>query len=127
MLAQRFPLRFSTLNRRFLGLLGIRPANSYVEIEDEELIVRMGWAYRAAIPLSAIKSAAVAPDVTKLTTGAHGFRGRWLVNADSKGIVKVEVDPPARAWTLIIPVRLKELQVSMEDPDGLVLALSLGS
>jgi hypothetical protein len=87
--------------------------------------VRMGWAYRAAIPLSAIKSAAVAPDVTKLTSGAHGFRGRWLVNADSKGIVKVDVDPPARAWTLVMPVRLRELQVSMEDPEGLVLALSM--
>ena len=108
-----------------LGLLGIRPANSYVEIGDDHLIVRMGWAYRAAVPRSSIKSAVVAPDVTKLTSGAHGFRGRWLVNADSKGIVKVDVDPPARGWTVVMPVRLRELQVSMEDPEGLVLALSM--
>jgi hypothetical protein len=121
---QRFPIRFSPGNRRALGFLGIRPANSYVEVGDAVVTVRMGWGYRAAIPRSAIRSAATAPDVTRMATGAHGLRGRWLINAAYTGIVRVEVDPPARGWTLVIPVRLRELRVSVEDPEGLVRALS---
>ena len=29
--------------------------------------------------------------------GVHGWRGRWLVNGSSKGLVRLEIDPAVRA------------------------------
>jgi hypothetical protein len=55
--------------------------------------------------------------------GAHGWRGRWLVNASSQGIVRLDLDPPARATCLVLRPRVRDLRVSVDDPDGLVAAL----
>ncbi len=57
--------------------------------------------------------------------GVHGWRGRWLVNGSSHGIVVLGIDPPARARTLGLPVRLRELAVSLEDPVGFAAALGM--
>lgn len=57
--------------------------------------------------------------------GAHGWRGRWLVNGSSKGIVVLEIDPVARGRVLGFPVRVRDLALSLEDPEGLCEALGL--
>jgi hypothetical protein len=56
--------------------------------------------------------------------GVHGWGGWWLVNGSVAGIVRIEIDPPARARVLGVPVRLRILEVSMQDPEALVAALS---
>ena len=55
--------------------------------------------------------------------GVHGWRGRWLVNGAANGLVAVEIDPPACARVLGVPVRLRYVRVSVQDPDALVAAL----
>ncbi|HEX4984197.1 MAG TPA: hypothetical protein VFV63_21010, partial [Ilumatobacteraceae bacterium] len=55
--------------------------------------------------------------------GVHGWRGRWLVNGSSHGIVVVGIDPPAKARVLGVPVRLRELAISLEDPAGFAAAI----
>jgi len=120
----RFPIRFSSGNGiLFRGLL-IAPSHSYVELDDDSIKVRMGWAFSARIPRRLVARAGPgrSPRI-RLTAGAHGWNGRWLVNASPDGIVRLELAERVRAYTAGFPVRLKELLVSLEDPDGFLRAL----
>jgi hypothetical protein len=122
----RFPIRFSSANGiLFRGLL-ISPANSYVELDDETLHVRMGWAFSARIPRRLIARAGPGkPPRIPLTAGAHGWGGRWLVNGAPDGIVDIELSEPVRAFVAGFPIRLRRLSVSLEDPDGFLAALGV--
>ena len=60
----------------------------------------------------------------RVTAGAHGWRGRWLVNGASSPIVAIRLRSPTRAWVAGYPVRLREVLVSVADPDALIAALS---
>ncbi len=116
-----FPIRYG-LFRPLLSVLGAGPMFSRVYIEGDHLRVRMGWAFRADIPLSSVKGA---KPFTGLPggIGVHGWRGTWLVNGAARGIVEVAIEPPVRARVLGAPVRLRTLQVSVESPAELIAAL----
>ena len=120
----RFPIRFTGASKA-MAVLGVMPRTSYVDVYATELIVHMAWAFEAQIPRSSVRS--VADDEGRVTGwGAHGWRGVWLVNGSSSGIVRVELDPPAHARVLIFPVTLRVLRVAVEDPIGLMHSLRAG-
>jgi len=48
------------------------------------------------------------------------------VNGSSAGMVRIKIEPPARAWTMGVPVRLHMLRLSTTRPDELVTLLSGG-
>jgi hypothetical protein len=98
------------------------------------------------IPLAAIKDAQRVPDREPGgSLGIHGGRGRWLVNAASEGLVRLKLDPPqearltvgsslARSTARRVPwfvrpllrdrsTKVRELTISVSDPDALVDAL----
>ena len=108
--------------RPLLSLLGMGPGFSSVELEAGTLRVRMGWAFRASIPVHQITGAQPRSGLVG-GIGVHGWRGRWLVNGATTGLVAITVDPPVRAFVLGIPVKLRELTISLEEPDALVAAL----
>ena len=56
-------------------------------------------------------------------TGVHGWAGKWLVNGSTKGLVIMDIDPPARGYVLGFPVRLRQLAVSTADPEGFLAAI----
>ena len=58
-----------------------------------------------------------------MSTGVHGWRGNWLVNGSTTGIVSILLDPPGRALAVGFPVKLRQLRVSVEDPSALVAAI----
>jgi hypothetical protein len=120
---RQFHIDYSRGNRLLMGLIGVGPRFSGVVIDHEEVRVRMGWAFAANIPLATIQrvSSTVRPF---LAWGAHGWRGRWLVNGSSKGIVALEIDPPARGWAIGFPLRLRVVYVSLADSDGFITALN---
>ena len=82
----------------------------------------MGWAFSAELPRSSIRSARRAG--TAISIGVHGWRGRWLVNGAAGPLVAVTIDPPAPARVLGVPIRLRELTVSVDDPDAAAGELS---
>lgn len=120
--AVEFDIDYSRGNRFFMGLIGVGPRFSGVVIDDEGVRIRMGWGFRARIPLASIQRAGAA-ERPFFAWGAHGWRGRWLVNGSSKGIVALEIDPPARGWAIGFPLRLRVVYVSLADPDGFITAL----
>jgi hypothetical protein len=84
--------------------------------------VRMGWGFRAAFPQTSVRS--VDEDHGRVWGwGAHGWRGVWLVDGSSEGIVRVDLDPPGRGRGPGVPVRIAALRLAVEDPAGLVRAL----
>ncbi len=120
---QRFPISYTGINAKVFPLLGMPRSHSYVELDDDIVRVRLGWGFAASIPRRAITGAGRGPDVRGITAGAHGWRGRWLVNGSREGIVRLDVDPPARAWTLGFPLRLRRLDVSLEEPERFLATL----
>jgi hypothetical protein len=119
---RRFPILFTGANKAMV-VIGLRPANSYVELSDSALTVRLGWGFSVHADRAAVASAA--PDHGKVRGwGAHGWRGTWLVNGSSSNLVRVAFDPPGRGRVLGVPVTVRILRVSVEDPAALIAALA---
>jgi hypothetical protein len=120
----RFPIRFGRLGFLFV-LVGLTARRSYLELEEEAVRVRMGWAFSARVPRPSIRS--VRRDCDRpWSIGVHGFRGRWIVNGAAGPIVAMTIDPVAHARANGVQVKLRELLVSIDDPDALVAALGCG-
>jgi hypothetical protein len=121
----RFPIRFSSGNGiLFRGLL-IPPSGSFVELGDDSIHVRLGWAFSARIPRRLVGSVGPGkPPTLRLTAGAHGWGGRWLVNGSPDGIVAVGLTEPVRAYVAGFPIRLRTLLVSLADPENFLAALA---
>lgn len=119
---QEFPIRYGVF-RPLFSVLGAGPRFSRVTVDGECLRVRMGWMFRAEVPLSSVTE-------VKLHTGfvggigVHGGRGWWLVNGGIKGIVDITIDPPAQARVLGVRARLRQLQVGVQAPEQLLGVLS---
>jgi hypothetical protein len=114
-------MRFGHLEPLF-WLLGITRGSSYVDVAPDRVRVRMGWAFGTQMPRTSIRSARRVRNA--ISIGVHGWRGRWLVNGSAGPLVAIAIDPPARARVLGFPVRLRELIVSVDDPDALIRELS---
>jgi len=121
---RRFPIRFNSFNGVLLRGLLISPSNAAVELGDDTVHVRMAWAFSARIPRRLVAKAGLGPAPTiPFTAGAHGWRGRWLVNGSADGIVTMDLSEAVRANVAGFPIRLKELSVSLDDPEGFLGAL----
>jgi hypothetical protein len=75
------------------------------------------------LPRTAITSAR--PDDSRVYGwGAHtSFRGRWLVNTSSRGLVRLTIDPPARGHCTGVPVTVRDLRISLADPEAFLTEL----
>jgi hypothetical protein len=112
--------------RWFLPLsapLGLGPGQSVIRVEEGKLRVEMGWGFRGTIPLSSIKKAQPNNDRVR-GMGVHGWRGRWLVNGSSKGVVELTIDPAVRAYVAGVPIKVRTLWISVTDPDALIAAVA---
>jgi hypothetical protein len=117
-----FAISYDPALRPLFTVLGLGPRFSRVTVTADELDVRLGWAFRAKVPRTAVRGAD--PDGRRAGGwGAHGWHGRWLVNGASSGLVRVSIDPPATARVAGRQVRLDELRLSLEAPGFFVATL----
>ena len=107
--------------RPLLSILAMGPMFSRIALDDDTLRVRMGWAFRTTIPLRQITGARTRDGLVS-GIGVHGWNGRWLVNGAATGLVTISVDPAVRAW-MPVPIKVRELTLSLEDPDTFLAAL----
>jgi hypothetical protein len=98
------------------------PRSAYLEIGRDLVRVRMGIVFRTDLPRASLRGARLVR--RRVSVGVHGWRGSWLVNGAQGPLVGFRVDPPDRARVYGVPVRLRELLVSVEDPDALIAELS---
>jgi hypothetical protein len=120
--SQRFFMRFDAWYRILSSALFLLPSSSYMEVEGDEVRVRMGWAFRSRFPKTAVASAAETHP-NPFSRGVHGFAGRWLVNGSGQGILTIDLAPDQRAYVMGIPVRLRQLMVSVAEPLALAAVL----
>jgi hypothetical protein len=102
------------LVRALLAVLLVRPR---VEVTPAALVVSLGWSFRVAVPRGAVQEVAAVP-WRRLSIGAHGWGGRWLVNTATGPLVRVTVAPTATGRLLGLPVRVRELTLSIDDVDA---------
>jgi hypothetical protein len=111
----RFAISYSPTVRWLFELLAMGPRISGVVVTDDRIRVRMGWAFSAEIPRSAITS--VERDSAGIGgIGVHGWRSQWLVNGATTGLVRIQIDPPAPARAIGFGVRLRTLRLSLSEP-----------
>jgi hypothetical protein len=109
--------------KALLATLLVRERDTGVDLGDTDLDVRLGWQFTVRIPRSSVVTA-VRDHRRVYGWGAHtSFRGRWLVNTSSHGQVRLTLDPPARGRCTGVPVTVRELRLSLQDPDGFLDAL----
>ncbi|MFN8027748.1 MAG: hypothetical protein U0W40_15730 [Acidimicrobiia bacterium] len=119
---QRFPIRFTGLNHA-MAVVGMVPSRCSVDLTDEHLHVRMGMWFDLEAPRDTVQSAALNSERV-YGWGVHGWRDKWLVNGSSEGLVQLTFAPTQRAWMGPVPLRVRVLRVSLDDPEGLVAALA---
>ncbi len=121
----RFTVRFDAWYSVLSSVLLMPPAASYVEIQGDQVHARMSWGFRATFPRSAVVATSRLAK-RPMSRGVHGLAGRWLVNGSGQGILTIDLRPDQRAYVIGIPVRLRQLLVSVDDPDGLQARLAQG-
>jgi hypothetical protein len=113
----RIPIRYSNPWRWVLTILLLPPRASYIRIDGDIVKVRMAWAFRTKFARRDVT------DVTKhrpvVSIGAHGWKGRWLVNGAHRPIAIIRLAQPAKARLIGFPVTVRELWVSVDDRDVL--------
>ena len=101
---------------------------SGVAVDAGEIRVRMG-SFKLDIPRSSVRSVQRSQAKVGATTGGHGGRGRWLVNGSAEGLAELTIDPPVHVSPSIDtlfglgPSQVRQLTVSLDDPDGFVAAV----
>lgn len=118
-----FAFSYEPVIRPMFTLMGLGRRWSRIDVDGGVLRVRMGWGFSARIPLSRVTSVRE-DDRLALAWGVHGWRGKWLVNGSSSGIVTLGIDPAARAFVMGVPVRVHTLGVSVERPREFIAALA---
>jgi hypothetical protein len=119
----RFTIRYSRSLAVLMTLLGMGPRSSGATVTDDEVRVRMGFWFSATIPLRSITEAGRRGYVWA-GYGVHFVpRGPWIVNGSGHNVVRIVIDPPVRARAVGVNVELRELWISLEDPDGFLAAI----
>ena len=126
MAVQWFSLRYGAASRWLLTAFASGPRRSGIAVGDADVAVQMGVSFGGRAPLRSVTSAQPL-DETVISRGAHGWRGDWLVNGAGDGLVEVLFEPPMKAHVLGVPVRVRRLRVSVEDPVGFARALEGGA
>jgi len=115
----RYQIRYDRWRDWLLGLLGMGRRWSVVVVSRDEVRVALGLGFRATFPRASVID--VAPYAGRVF--AHGWRGEWLVNGSSHGIVAMSVGPHARGYVVGVPVKVRRLLVSVTEPDPFIAQL----
>jgi hypothetical protein len=126
MSAQQFAISYDGL-AWLAALFGAGPRSSRVEVDADQVRVRMGSSFRLDIPRSSVRGISQDVGPVGISRGVHGWNGRWLVNGSPEGLVRLTLDPPCYTergfGTLLRRAMVRSLILSLADPEGFVAAL----
>ena len=117
----RIPIRYGSPWKWILPILLLPERYAYIEVDGGLVHVRFSWGFRLTFSRSDIME--IVDHGPVVSIGAHGWKGRWLVNGAHRPIAVIRLTHPSRGLVCGFPVRVRELLVSVEDRDGLRHAL----
>ena len=123
---QTFTLSFNRFMKAVMTPLLAGPRRCKVQLDGNRLTVAMGlggWAFATKVPRPSITGVERARGPV-LGWGAHGWRGRWLINGSSRGLVRMTIEPPARGRCLFVPLKVRQLTLSLDQPDEFIAVTS---
>lgn len=117
----RFPIHIDARWRPLLLVGGATRANSYVQVDDENVTFRFGGLFSRKVPRDEIASAAVMRWPLWMGIGwRSNLRGTIGLIGSYHGVVEVRLKKAGRAWK-VFPCN--RIAVSLEDPQGFIAAL----
>lgn len=121
-----FRFSYHRLSRLVFALVGLAWSRSSVVLYADRFDVRFGWGFVASFPRAEVRTAA--PRVERVfECGVHGFAQRWVVNGSHRGLVRVVFAAPQPARVGLVPVRVRSLTLSLEEPASFLAALAAPS
>lgn len=121
----RLPLRFTPSMATIGRISGMSPKGSWVELDDDELRFRMGIMARGTVPRSHIRRARPMEWTWWAGFGVRWYWPRhWGLIGSPQGVVELEVEPPTRV-RMVVPVRIRRLALSVDDPEGFLRLLDV--
>ncbi len=117
----RIPIKYSAPWTWIFPLLLLPERWAYIEIDGGLVRIRMGWGFRVTFSRSDILE--VVDHRWVVSAGAHGWKGRWLVNGAHQPIAVIRLSHLAHLRVLGFPVTVREILVSVDDREGLRQAL----
>ena len=119
--ANRIPIKYGSPWKWILPVLLLPEKGAYIEIDGGLVHVRMSWGFRLTFSRSDIME--IVDHRPVVSIGAHGWKGRWLVNGAHSPIAVIRLTHPSPGRVVGFPVRVREILVSVEERDALRLAL----
>lgn len=121
-----FRFSYHCLSRFVFAPVGLAWSRSSVVLHADRFDVRFGWGFVASFPRAEVRTAA--PRVERVfECGVHGFAQRWVVNGSHRGLVRVVFASPQPARVGLVPVRVRSLTLSLEEPTSFLAALAAPS
>ncbi|MFZ4717877.1 MAG: hypothetical protein ACOYMR_00540 [Ilumatobacteraceae bacterium] len=87
-----FAMKYDGIGTAVMTPLGAGRSRSRVTVLEDRIEVRQGWAFTADVPRSSITGVR-RDERSTISRGAHGWRGRWLVNGAGDGLVVIDIAP----------------------------------
>lgn len=112
----RFPILFTGINHA-MKALGMTLGGAFLEVTDDSVEARMGWAFHMRTPRTSVRGVGPGPRRV-FGWGVHWWFGDFLVNGSSRNLVTIDIEPAARAWVGPVPLKVHRLTVSLEDPEA---------
>jgi hypothetical protein len=122
-----FAMRYDRWYRPLATVFGLGPKWTTIQVVDDTLRVKHGWAFRIDVPLKDIKSARLVRK-RPWAWGVHQAKDGWLVNGSRHGIVEVKfaspVKPKKPLSSLPFSGPFRSLYLSLTKPDSFIAALN---
>ncbi len=130
-----FPLRFDShgvfwITKYADRLLGGGPGRAGVWVEADRLRITTST-FDLDVPRTSMRGVRRSDLKVRVTGGVHFTpQGRVLINGSGEGFVEFDVDPSlkgGRGLAALVPrPRIRQVVLSLEDPDGFLAALAGG-
>lgn len=123
MTGTRLQLNYSRATAVLGSLFGMSPTSSFVEVDDHQLTAKMGFLARGTVPRAHIKDAHPMEWSRWAGLGVRWYGPRrWGLIGSTEGVIELVIEPPTR-MRMIVPVRVRRLALSVEEPDRLLEVL----
>jgi hypothetical protein len=116
-----FALRYDRWYRPLATVLGLGPERTTIRVDDTAVHVKHGWAFRLDI------ASASRISMRPFSWGVHSAGDLWIVNASRDGMVGLKLAHPVSSKSVRLQSsswgEVRNLYLSLEDPDGFLAAL----